>query len=48
MRNLQIQVEAEESEKLDQLAGDTKSSRSEVPRSAVREGVQARFGEIGE
>lgn len=40
MRNLQIRVEDEEIEDLDDLAEDSKSSRSEVARNALREGVR--------
>ena len=40
MRNLQVRVDEEEIEELDGLAEDLRLSRSEVARSALREGVR--------
>jgi predicted HTH domain antitoxin len=40
MTNLQIRVGDDEIEGLDELAEDLKSSRSEVARNALREGVR--------
>lgn len=40
MKNLQVRVDEEELRVLDELAEETSSSRSEVARSALREGVK--------
>src|SRR5438046_10586549 len=40
MRNLQVRVEADEIEDLDELAEEMRLSRSEIARSALREGVR--------
>jgi predicted HTH domain antitoxin len=40
MKNLQVRVGDDEFEGLDELAEDLKSSRSEVARNALREGVR--------
>ncbi len=40
MRNLQVRVDDEEIHDLDELAGDSGLSRSEIARSALREGVR--------
>ena len=40
MRNLQVRVEADEIEDLDELAQEMQLSRSEIARSALREGVR--------
>lgn len=40
MRNLQVRVDDEEIEDLDELANEMQLSRSEVARSALREGVR--------
>ena len=40
MRNLQVRVDADEIEDLDELAQEMQLSRSEIARSALREGVR--------
>ncbi|HEY4705106.1 MAG TPA: ribbon-helix-helix protein, CopG family [Thermoplasmata archaeon] len=40
MRNLQVRLDEEDLEELDELAGDEGLSRSDVARSALREGVR--------
>lgn len=40
MKNLQVRVDEEEIEELDDLAEDLRLSRSEIARSALREGVR--------
>jgi len=40
MKNLQVRVEDEEIEDLDELAEELRLSRSELARSALREGVR--------
>lgn len=40
MRNLQVRVDDEEIDELDELAEEMRLSRSEVARSALREGVR--------
>src|SRR5436309_9360560 len=40
MKNLQVRVDEDEIEDLDELAQETRLSRSEIARSALREGVR--------
>lgn len=40
MRNLQVRVDAEEIDDLDEIAEETRQSRSDVARNALREGMR--------